>query len=461
MKKGIRPMSFSLILIGLCFFCNPTFAAVDILPDFVGALLVALGLVVPARISVHMATAKRAFLRLAYADAAKNLVLVGVFAFGGSNDQATLLLIVAFVSATVLLYFAVCAVRALFDAFEFSASSYGCDALYAVHRKGLSYTELFSKFTVFFLIFREVLCLLPEFAALLNSTYVDSDMIRIYDYIGLMRVMVCIPVALLGAVWLVRLLRYFGRLRSERDFRTALALQYADFIQKRPGIRIKAQHAAAFFFLSVGSFFLVDFYLDFQNIIPDTIGGVLILVGIMLLKLPLRSRLIAATVAALYSGVAAVSSHLSYRFSLDFSIGQVAKSEEAASAYFTMWVTSLAEMLCFLLLLLLLMILLRATVRAWAGYVPEHCEGDFETRSLKNLRDEFDSELIKCYLFGFFSALFSFLFDYLKEWPAHKAFRILEFFWFADFLMAIVFGCILTYLLSLIQTQIKARFQYE
>ena len=44
MKRNEKGMSFALIFAGLLFFCNPTFSAIDVLPDFIGCVLLFLGL---------------------------------------------------------------------------------------------------------------------------------------------------------------------------------------------------------------------------------------------------------------------------------------------------------------------------------------------------------------------------------------------------------------------------------
>ena len=69
--------------------------------------------------------------------------------------------------------------------------------------------------------------------------------------------------------------------------------------------------------------------------------------------------------------------------------------------------------------------------------------------------------LIKCFMLGFISALFSFLYDYIKVWPEKRIYRILEFLWMPDFLFAIIFAAYFCYLLSTISIQIEARHYYE
>jgi hypothetical protein len=166
-------------------------------------------------------------------------------------------------------------------------------------------------------------------------------------------------------------------------------------------------------------------------------------------------------VSVIFTALATVSSHLSYRFQTEFFSGNIGKDQAVYNAYTVMWVFSLLEFLCFLAFLVLLLLLLREVIRTQTGYAFENAPAEFELRNQKLVREEFDWQLIKCFIFGFVSGLFSFLFDYLKEWPSLKIFRILEFFWCADFVMALFFAVYFGYTLSLIFGKIKERYQFE
>ena len=455
-----KTMHFSLIFLGLCFFFNPYFAAVDVLPDFIGALFVVIGLLPLARLYQPMRDATRAFLILALADFVKNTMLAFVFGMSVMGEQEVLILIVAFLSATVGALFAVLAIRALFDGLYTVAARENCHALYGSVGGERSQTEKLERFAVIFVILREVISLLPEFAALLNTTYVDSEVFRLYDYIGTMRMIALIPVSVLGIVYLVLLCRYFRLVMRERDFRLLLAVRYQDFMTEHPGIRVKARHATAFVLIGIGALLLADFYLDTRNILPDLLGAISLLAGVLLLRLPKRTALPTLSLITLFGAASALSSHKTYLFSSMHVGADITRSEAVAKEYLVMWLLSLLEMLVFLAMLAFLLLALRKALVLWGGYKPTRMD-DFEKRNEKLVRDEFDWQFIKCYILGFLSALASFLFDYLQSWPSARIFRLLEGFWILDFALALVFGIYLCYTLSLAMGKIKERFQFE
>ncbi len=462
MAMQIRPLRIFLICIGFVFFFNPYFAAIDVLPDFIGAIFVILGLIPFSRIDRHMQEASKAFFYFLLADLVKNLLLLFVFGMGAKGEQELLLLIISFLSATVRTYFAVVAINAFFDGMDMLAGTYDCEALYLRWDKKYSICERMRRFSVIFFIVREIVLLLPEFAALMNSSSAETGMINLYQYIGVMRILAFLPALVLGIVWLVSILYYFAKVKGEERFLTSLGEAYSSFMERHPGIRVKAFYRAVFILMLIGALFLVDFYIDFQNIISDTVAGIILLLAILLAaKDSLLKKWGLWLSAIIFTVIATVSSYFSYQFSSEHYAENIGKDQVVFKAYTTMWIFSLLEFLAFLAFLILLLFFLREIIKNKTGYVFEHEPAEFELRNRKRVLEEFDWQLIKCFILGFISGLFSFLYDYIKEWPNTKAFRILEFFWCADFLCALLFAVYFGYTLFLIFGKIKERYRFE
>ena len=69
--------------------------------------------------------------------------------------------------------------------------------------------------------------------------------------------------------------------------------------------------------------------------------------------------------------------------------------------------------------------------------------------------------MLRTFVFGFISALCSFIYDYMKEIPSKGVFRLMEFFWSVDFVMATLFAVMMTVLLGNIHKEIRYRFSLE
>ena len=233
------------------------------------------------------------------------------------------------------------------------------------------------------------------------------------------------------------------------------------YMASHPGVRVKLRYATAFLLLTVGFFLTADFYLDYQNVFSDTLAGILLLGGLLIFRTPFKKRLGALISGAAFTVLATVSTKFSYRFSTQFLAGNIGRDEVVTRAYQTMWLLSLAEFLAFATFLAFFLLLLRDLYTREGGYIHEGEMSEFEERSHTAEKTEFDGKLLKCYLVGFLSGLCSFLFDYLKEWPDTKLFRLLEFFWAVDFLFAVGAAISAGLLLSHLFGKIKERYRFE
>lgn len=479
-EKTARPMGFALILIGLLFFANPYFAVIDFLPDCIGCVLIYLGLTRIAYISKPMAEARTAFFKLFVYYAIKDVVALATFLMVGGIERPTALLIVAFVNAVCAAFLTYRAAYALFDGFYVNAMKRDCVPLYENGRRPSFFVRLFEKLsgkgvavkersrtekalraTLVFIIAREVLCVLPEFSSLTTSHYMDSGLIDLYDYIGIMRLL-CMLVAIIFAVcWLVVIIRYFALLSAQRAFRTTLAEEYKTYVQAHPHMGVERRFGIGFLLLGIGAIFLCDFVVDMKNVLPDWVAILCFFAAFFVMKLSARERAIGVATTALFGIAAIVSSRYATYFHLNHTPVEIAKTVAAKQAYFNMWLSAFVEFLLFLGFLACLLLLLRGVTKKWAGYTPVRADLEFEQRRRARFLEEFDGELLRVYIFGFVSGLLSFLTDYVQEIPSGRLFRILEFMWGFDLVFGAVFVVMLSLALSRIYSSIQYRFSFD
>ncbi len=464
-KKNARPMGFALIFVGLLFFANPYFATLDILPDWIGCALICLGLDRVARISKHMGEARVAFFKLLIYTVVKDVVAIAIFMTTDGIERPTVLLIVTFVNAVCASLLTYQAVYSLFDGFYALSVTRDCPSLYASYKKAKrrerSRTEQILFTTIFFVIFREVFAVLPELASLANSHYVDSGLIDVYDYIGVMRGIAVVVVFAVSIWWLVTLIRYFALLHRERAFRTRLTEEQNAYANAHPGIVLERRFGIGFFFLALGAFFLCDFVVDMKNIFPDYLAVFCFLVGLFVMKIPAKWRAVCVAVVSLFGASCLVSSQYSAYFHLNHTAIEISKTVAAEQAYFRMWFSALVEFALFMAFLVCLLFALRSVIRDWAGYIPIRTDLEFEQRRRRNFLDEFDAKLLRVFLFGFVSGLFSFFTDYVQEFPDHRLFRVLEFMWGIDLVFGVAFAIIFAIVLGNVHRSIRDRFSFD
>ncbi|MBE6629254.1 MAG: hypothetical protein E7624_00210 [Ruminococcaceae bacterium] len=469
-KKISRPISFLPIYIGLLFFANPYIGTLDILPDFIGCLLIIGGLSRLSRISCVMEEARTKFWYLLALALGKDILSIMTMGSSANADRPVLYLIVAFVSAILHIWLGYCAMHALYDGLYGLAVKGECPAFYtAAPRRApfknstpYSRTELILRRTLIFIVVREVVCTLPEFSSLSTTIlHTDPGFIDMYQYIGIMRLLAVLAVSIVGICYVVSLSRYFLLLQKEKAFREGLAEMECAYYRDHPGSRIERRYSLCFLLMSIGGFLLTDFYLDFTNVLPDLLAAAFFLAGILLMDLPRRPKLICAALAGGYGLVATLSSFFARDFALHFNPGDIDKTAEGARAYALMWGSSLLEFLVFLAFFAILLFRLRDVIVKWAGYLPTHNDLEFEQRRREAFLEEFDKDLIRLFVIAFFSGLLSFIYDYMQIIPGGKWFRFLEFFWAYDFCLCLVFAALFSATLSNIQKQIRYRFSLD
>ncbi len=463
-NKTVKPMSFTLVALGLCFFFNPYFAVLDLFPDLIGCFLIWLGLSRVSHINAVMQEARVAFLKLLAVCVGKDLIVLMTFGSSAGGERPVALLLIAFVGALLTVWFGYGALRALFDGFYGLSAKQGCSALYGNCKKRgaeRSRTERMLRRAMIFLVFREVMGVLPEISSLSTTLfYLQPGHINMYDYVGLLRTLSFLAVLVGGIFYLVSVLRYFRVVKKEYDFRLCLAQREFEFSAAHPGNAVERRYRLAFLLMAIGAFLLTDFYIDFFNVIPDATGAAFLLAGILVTDLSRNQKLVCGIGAGVYGAIATLSSHLAYVFATEHSIGEIGKTDAGTSAYRRMWGSALFEMLVFLALLVLFLLALRRVIDKWTGYVAEQENSEFEQRRRVAFLEEFDGVLIRTFVFGLIAAISSFVYDYMKIIPGGKWFRILEFFWAFDFCMSLLFATLFAALLGSILQGIRQRFEY-
>ena len=460
-------MSFWLVMAGLFFFCNPNISVIDVFPDFIGCILIYFGLTRVAVISTVMQEARGKFLKLALVSLAKDILVLMTLGSSAANEKATSLLLITFSAALLLLWFAFSAFRTLFDGFYGLAVLGDCPALYADQREGKrgvkrSKTEAILRYALIFLILREALTVLPEISSLsISLAELNPNRINLYEHINVMRFLAALIILIFGVIYTVKMVGYFRLLHKQTDFRIQLTQKGCDFAKSHPGNAVTRRYYYCFLLMGVAAFLLTDFYLDFNNIIPDALAAALLLIGILFSDLSRKQKTFAIGAALAYAAASVISTYFAARFFDDHAISQIGHNAQTDHAYALMWGSALAEMLVFLALLVAVLLFLRTLVDKWGGYLPTQQDSDFETRRRTAFLEEFDGALIRTFVLGSIAALFSFVYDYMKVIPAIKWLRFLEFFWAFDFCASLLFAAVFCTLLGNIFAAIKQRFMYD
>ncbi len=216
-KKEKNGIGLSLIIAGLFFLIDPYIVVIDILPDFIGYLLIFIGL-------RHLS-----FLNMSMAEARKSTVILLIISF--CRVPASLLYISMASDTTqqwgliFAIAFAICEIiygRRMFDSFFDGIYDFVCSddnlspemPLFFRHKECNIITSVF-------IIMKSVLSALPELTTLASTDYgvVTSEGIStVANYHGIFTIFSAIIVLIFGIYWYVRLNIYLKGLQNDDYF---------------------------------------------------------------------------------------------------------------------------------------------------------------------------------------------------------------------------------------------------
>ncbi len=283
-------MGFGYIFTGFIFLFNPNINILDIMPDFIGYALIIVGLYRLRDLAPAIADSLRGFMRLLIFSLLKTAVLFMIF---GLPDKG-FLLVFSFVFTLAELAFMLSAFSNFFDGLFFVGTMYN----------GTEMVKLLTSAkttTIVFIFIRSVFTLMPELIYL----YVTEDLGYILSaYKGALNILSVLIVFAAGIVWLVHMRKFYRTVVRDVQFISNMNTYYNEYIKPNYNLFIKRRMKTALSLFTVGFLFLPDFYIDGIDYLPDTIGLLLILAGIIILKKYMKKykpALAVCSVSALFS----------------------------------------------------------------------------------------------------------------------------------------------------------------
>lgn len=263
-------MRFGLILAGLLFFANPCVNIIDVLPDFVGCILIYLGLSKLRDLDDRFYNARAFCARYIPVFVIKSVLSVTLTT--GSSDMR---MPATFIFGVLEIIFFVTLFTNLFGGIEAVSTLYGGDK----HLSGLS--EL-SQYVIIISAAKPVLSFIPESLVLFTDRNgvdfsqeltLGEKLYRAKPYFMLF----CIVAGVILGVWFIALVwGYFVRLSKDRAFVGNLDSVYSEKILSDTKLVTKRAFSKFSVLLLVGFALMYDLTIEAVNIFPDFIGFVLL-----------------------------------------------------------------------------------------------------------------------------------------------------------------------------------------
>lgn len=388
-KRGY--INFGAIGLSLIFLFNPNIALIDVLPDFIGYILLCLSISRLADISEKLSEALVAFKKMIFVDGAKLIAILWIFGMSVTSERNSSLLMWSFAFGVVEMIFVIPAFMKLFDGM--TQLGYLYDNVSVVGERGQkSPTDKIRRLTVVFVVLKSVLSFLPELADLTSTEYYENqEIMSLYRYIGIMRFLAFVPVFIVGIIWLFRCIAYFKRVVADTAFVDALEGAYAERVLPKKGIFVRRNVALAFAVTLTAIVFSLDFRLEHVNMLPDFVSGALLMAFFVIISQRTRiSKKLPTALCAVYIAVSVAAYVLELGFFDKYYYGAIYRSEEAMTAFVIMAVVSCISAVLFACLSLLVIKALGAVIDAHTGVVGVSSE---ENETQKKMSEDIKAEL--------------------------------------------------------------------
>ncbi len=394
--SAVPNMRFGILSLAFIFLFNANINVIDIIPDIIGYCIIVFALFRLADLNEDIAESQKYFKYMIEVELAKLIAILWAFGLSQSDERETGILLISFVFAVIDSILLFIAFNKLFSGLISLGYRHENSAVLGSKKKNeKNYTDKIRRFTLFFIIFKPLMALLPEFSNLTSYEYDEtSSLISLYDYIGLLRTMSFIVVSIVGIFWLFAIMKYFSRVRRDELYCKSLEREYVKSVIPRKGIFIKRNLSMVFFVLSTAAFFMIDFKLDCVNIIPDFIGAIYFLIGFCIAFKNLSiNKSFFKIFAGLYILTSLLASIFEFRFFSRYSYVAIYRNEDVYNLYITMTAFSALNIILFAVVAFLLIKLLSSAIETHTGFVYGTNEGK-DTHRISEFHKESKLKLI-------------------------------------------------------------------
>ncbi len=409
-KKSKKQISFLPIALSLIFLVNPNISIIDIFPDLIGYILLCYNITKLADINDTMAEALAIFKRVIFLDGAKLLALMWIFGISVTSERNSSLLLWSFVFGVLEIVFVIPAFLKLFKGMTELGYVYDNSSIIS-NKKGTcnrrSFTDKCRTFTLFFIVVKISLSVLPELSDLTSTEYyVNHGMTNMYRYIGIMRFLAFVPVMVIGIIWIGKIIAYFCRIDRDSTFIEAINKNYEERLVSRTGLFVKRNINVAFILLVIAIAFSFDFRLDNINLLPDVLSAVFFIAyfGVIGKKTKMSSKA-TITLSFLYFAVSLISYMLELSFFEKYYYGAILRSEEAMSAFRLHCASACVSAIMFFIISVSVLASMKKVIYEHTGNAFIHGKSNIADELQKKIDKDSKAELVRYLKYCFVAAV--------------------------------------------------------
>ena len=371
-------MGIAYILAGVFFLFNPNINVVDVLPDFIGYLLIYRGLFHASFLSDNLRQARDLIWKLAMITAvrAASAVLLPY-----TSDTFTLLLV--FIFAVLETMYALPAINTVFEGAYAVGTRLGCSSIYQTQEKKkrtkqgtvirtVEGAERFKVFTVVFFLVKTVATIIPELPSLQLTDDLSGSsrfqlplaMLRPWMYIFL-----GFAVLVVGVVWLVRAVRYVNGLRRDSSLCEGIRRYFEDNVASEPGLMAAIRMRKVLFLIGFAALSSITFTLDGLNVLPNVISAVFLFFAFLMLLPKDKGALTGMILSVITGGFSIGNLFVQIPYFSEYTAQDSYYITEAANMYGPVRICGMLEFFLLLLSFVWLIVLFCRAVKGDTAYI--------------------------------------------------------------------------------------------
>ena len=378
-KQKKESLGLAWIGAGLIFLCNPLINIIDILPDFIGLLMIMHGLSKAAEVADHLGDARDCFAKLAVLSAAQ---LGIVFTLPFNTDSYTMLM--AFSCAVVSAIFFVPAMSHLFAGFSYIALRSGAQSPEAVPSRGTlrGKSEKYSSvaalqlltYVAFFV--RAAGSVLPLIPSIFVSDYVGMPGVDWAQYIGVLYAVSWVAGFAVSIPWLLRIRRYIKGMCADPILTNFLWEKYAHEILPNKGYLAAKKMRVVLILAIIACGLCFSMYMDYVNILPSLFTAAFLIAVFACLKKDYKKQAIWGISLCVLLGICSILTEVwlfDYTGGVNnytpasFSLGVKRALSLYPKIMISSWVEAILSIAAFALCLYILRQVILSHIHAFAG----------------------------------------------------------------------------------------------
>lgn len=455
-------MGLGAMIAAAVFLFNPDIALVDVLPDFIGYILLAVALRFVRDLSPHFESAWKKFRLLALVTGLKFASLFWVMGgLSNAQERPTMMLLLSFCFAILELGWGIPAWRALIEGFILHAQTSGGE--YALREKGAkSYrtgkniSVSFRDFTVFFMVAKAFLANIAEFSVLSDHSY-DDTAFNWYRFIGLYRTLAIFAGVVIGIVWLVWAIRYFRGILRDSEFIESAKRKYETTVLPNTGLFVRRDIAFVLGILCAAALTTPDLYLDDVNAISDTFTAILLAWTFIKLKPYYKKYTVGIGLSAVYGVITVWGAKVSKDYITGSWVAKTWDDPRVFGEFMAMYPIRIVEAILFFVTFFIALCGVRAIIKAHCGYIPATMDESYRTARLEAIHKEVGLKVTVAVVFAALTAVTGGLYEFIISLDNFVS----EIWWLVNFAVSLGFFACVIYMTSAVNEEAESRYMLD